>query len=156
MKRYLMAVSAALFLSSFAVFAQTEAAHKGTTLQVNVKYTGSGTVDSSHKIYVALWDSPDFVKSSSGSEPFAVAPLASKSGTVKFHDVAKNPVYVSAAYDPTGKWGAQEAPPAGASLGLYATTPGVPAPVQLEPGKATKVSVKLDDSFKKDKMEGKP
>jgi hypothetical protein len=155
MKRYLFAVSAALFLSSLAASAQTEAAHRGSTLQVQVKYTGSGTVDQAHKIYVALWDSPDFVKSASGVEPFAVAPLASKSGTVKFQDVAKNPVYVSMAYDPTGKWDAKEEPPAGASLGLYGTTPGVPAPVQLDPGKTTKISAHLDDSFKKDKMEGK-
>src|ERR1051326_5153960 len=29
------------------------------TIQVNVTYTGSGTVNASHKIYVALWDAPD-------------------------------------------------------------------------------------------------
>jgi hypothetical protein len=154
MKRYL-AVSAALFLSSFAGFAQTAAAHKGSALQVHVKYTGSGTVDQAHKIYVALWDSPDFVKPSSNLEPFAVAPLTSKSGTVNYQDVAHNPVYVSMAYDPTGKWDAQEEPPTGTSLGLYATTPGIPAPVQLEPGKTTKISATLDDSLKKG-MAGQP
>ena len=56
MKRYLFAVSAALFLSSLAVFAQKAATHKGSTLQVHVKYTGSGMVDQAHKIYVALWE----------------------------------------------------------------------------------------------------
>jgi len=40
-------------------------------------------------------------------------------------------------------------PPAGSSLGLYAKQPGVPAPIQLKPGKTTTISVTLDDSFKK-------
>jgi len=155
MKRCLFAVSATLVLSSFAVFAQTAATHKGSALQVHVKYTGSGMVDQAHKIYVALWESPDFVKPSGNLAPFAVAPLTSKSGTVNYQNVAHNPVYVSIAYDPAGKWDAHEEPPTGTSLGMYATTPGVPARVQLEPGKTTKISATLDDSFKKG-MAGQP
>src|SRR6476659_7831054 len=45
-------------------------AQAGRTVQVDVNYTGSGTVDGSHKIYVALWDSADF----SGG-PAAVKPV---------------------------------------------------------------------------------
>jgi hypothetical protein len=96
-----------------------------------------------------LWDTPDFAKeNASGVMPIAVKGVTSKSAVAEFDDVQKNPVYVSIAYDPTGKWEANSPPPAGSSLGLYAKEPGTPAPIQLQPGKATKISVKLDDSHK--------
>src|SRR5438477_4730677 len=87
------------------------AAQTGRTIQVDVTYTGSGTVDASHKIFIALWDSADL----NAGPPVAVKPLDSKIGTVTFSDVAKVPAYVSAAYDPTGKWEAQSPPPSGSS-----------------------------------------
>ena len=120
---------------------------QGTTLLVHLTYTGSGTVDRSHKIYVVLWDSPDFRKQS-GMQPLAVMPVTSKSGVARFDGVQKNPVYVSVAYDPRGAWDAKSEPPTGASLGLYAKERGVPAPVQLQPGKPNTISITLDDSFK--------
>src|SRR5690242_19160879 len=89
-------------------------AQSGRTIQVDVTYTGSGTVDAAHKIYVALWNSPEL-----DSVPVDVQPLASKTGTVTFKNVQTVPAYVSAAYDPTGKWDAQSPPPSGSSLGMY-------------------------------------
>ena len=146
MNRRNFMLAGASLCSALAANSQT----KGASLIVRVSYTGSGTVDESHKIYVALWDSPDFVKDSAGSmEPMAAKPVASKSGSVRFDDISKNPVYVSMAYDPTGAWQADRPPPAGSSLGLYAKQPGVPAPIQLKPGKPTTISVTLDDSVKK-------
>jgi hypothetical protein len=143
-RRNFMLAGASLF-SALAAAAQG----KGASLIVRVSYAGSGTINDSHKIYVALWDSPDFVKDHSGSmEPMVVKPISSKSGSVRFDDVQKNPVYVSMAYDPTGAWQADSPPPAGTSLGLYAKQPGVPAPVELKPGKATTISATFDDSFK--------
>ena len=130
--------------------------HKGSALQVHVDYKGAGTIDQTHKIFVVLWDSPDFVKGAVTGPPFAVTQLTSKSGTVKFDDVEHNPVYLSMAYDPTGAWAGDTEPPVGASLGLYSKEPGTPAPIKLEPGKITKISVVLDDSFKKQPMEKKP
>jgi hypothetical protein len=47
-------------------------------LQVNLKYSGAGTVDEKHKIYVVFCDSPDFVKSH--MMPLAVQPASSKDG----------------------------------------------------------------------------
>src|SRR5580765_7594304 len=51
--RNCIALALALVLAGFAF------AENGRTIQVEVTYTGAGKVDASHKIYVALWDSPD-------------------------------------------------------------------------------------------------
>jgi len=118
----------------------------GSKLQVNLNYSGTGTVDEKHKIYVVLWDSPDFVKSE--MRPFAVQPASSKNGVVKFEDVKKMPVYVSAAYDPSGQWNAQSPPPDGSSLGLYSKNPGQPDPVDFKPGKTITIELAFDDSVK--------
>jgi hypothetical protein len=71
-----------------------------------------------------------------------------------FEGIQKNPVYLSLAYDPTGKWDAQSEPPVGTSLGLYTKgEPGTPSPIQLQSGKTTTVQVTLDDSYKKPKAD---
>jgi hypothetical protein len=143
-RNFLLAGTAA-FVFALAAGAQTE----NSKLIVQVSYTGSGTVDESHKVYVALWDTPDFMKDSgSGIMPIDIKAVTSKSAAAQFDDVKKNPVYVSMVYDPTGKWEATSAPPAGSSLGLYAKEPGTPAPIQLQPGKTTNISATFDDSFK--------
>jgi hypothetical protein len=147
MKRRSFLLCVIMLLPLVGVFAQTP---KPTILEVHVTYTGAGTVDESHKLFVTLWDTPDFAKQdAAGIAPIATMPITSKSGTATFADIQKNPVYVSLGYDPTGKWDAQSEPPSGTSLGLYSTEPGVPAPLPLEPGKTTKVSATLDDSYTK-------
>jgi hypothetical protein len=112
-----------------------------------VNYTGSGPVDKSHMVYVVLWDTPPNFES--GVIPIGLKGVSSKSASVQFdNDVPTNPVYVSMIYDPSGKWNAASLPPSGTSLGLYATQPGKPAPIELEAGKITKISATFDDSFK--------
>ena len=138
MTRRLYAVLGILLATAIAV------AQAGRTIQVEINYTGSGTVDGSHKIYVALWDSSDF----NGGAPADVQSLDSKSGTVTFQNVKTVPAYVSTAYDPSGKWDAQSPPPSGSSLGMYSVKPPTPAPIQVEPGKTAKVKLIFDDSTK--------
>jgi hypothetical protein len=142
-RKFLFGGTAALVFA-LAAGAQTES----SKLIVQVTYTGSGTVDESHKVYVALWDTPDFMKDGSAAMPIDIKAVTSKSAPAQFDDIKKNPVYVSMVYDPTGKWEATSAPPAGSSLGLYAKEPGTPAPIQLGPGKTTNISATFDDSFK--------
>jgi hypothetical protein len=130
-----------LFFAACAV-AQTSADRR--TIQVEINYTGSGTVNASHKIYIALWDSSDF----SGGPPAAVESLDSKYGTVTFSSVQKVPAYVTAAYDPTGAWDAQSPPPSGSSLGMYTTNPPNPQPIDVAAGTTVNVSITFDDSAK--------
>ena len=143
MERRTFVFAGAALVSTVAALAQTE--HSKLVVQVN--YTGSGKVDEAHKVYVVLWDSPDFVKGSTEA-PIGVKGVTSKSAKAEFDDLQKNPVYVSMVYDPTGQWDAMSPPPSGSSLGLYAKTPGTPEPVHVQPGKTTTVSAKFDDSSK--------
>jgi len=125
--------------------AQDKAA--GNSFKVNVHYTGSGTVDDKHKILVFLFDSPEFIHGQ--GMPFTNQGVSSKDGSVTFSNVAQSPVYVSAVYDPSGNYDGQSGPPpTGASLGLYAKTPGEPAPVTLEAGKTVEIGLSFDDSYK--------
>jgi hypothetical protein len=128
----------------FAAGALAQTSADKRTIQVEINYTGSGTVNASHKIYVALWDSSDL----SGGPPAAVESLDSKKGTVTFSNVQKVPAYVSAAYDPSGAWDAQSPPPSGSSLGMYSRNPPNPQPIDVAPGKSVKVSISFDDSVK--------
>lgn len=118
----------------------------GTKLEVQAKYTGSGPVDEKHKIYVALWDSPDFVNGA--AMPLMMKSSSSKDGLVVFNDLRTSPAYVSSVYDASGEWDAQSAPPEGSSLGLYAKTPGKPEPIDLTPGKTKTIQLSFDDSVK--------
>jgi len=120
-------------------------AQQGQTIQVQIHYTGSGTVDATHKIFVALWDSADF----NSAPPTEVKSTASKNGMVTFADVKKVPAYVSAAYDPTGHWdGASGPPPTGASLGVYSKAPPKPDPIAIAPGKIARITLSFNDSTK--------
>jgi hypothetical protein len=127
-----------------AVCALAQASADKRTIQVDIDYTGSGTVNASHKVYVALWDSSDM----SGGPPVAVLSLNSKKGTVTFSDVQRVPAFVSAAYDPTGNWDAQSPPPSGTSLGMYSRNPPNPQPIDVAPGKTVKVTITFDDAVK--------
>lgn len=139
------------FLLSGTVFVAAltaRAQDKSAKLEVQVSYTGSGTVDDSHKVYVVLWDNPNFITEEAGAPPIGLKGVSSKSATVQFDDVQANPVYVSMVYDPSGKWDAASPPPSGSSLGFYATEPEKPAPVKLDAGKTVKIPATFDDSFK--------
>jgi hypothetical protein len=57
----------------FALKAQQAQSSK---LTVQVSYTGSGTVNESHKVYVVLWDTPDFVKTSELSQSLCNLPTS--------------------------------------------------------------------------------
>jgi hypothetical protein len=122
-------------------------AQSGGTVQVQLHYTGSGTVDADHKIYVALWDSAAFT-GDGGGPPMAVQAATSKNGMVTFTDIQKTPVYASAAYDPTGAWDAQSPPPKGSSLGMHGKTPPTPDPIEVVPGKVAKATISFDDTTK--------
>ena len=127
--------------------AASQDASSVSTIEVHLNYTGSGTVDEKHKIYVVLWDSPAFVTGE--AMPVELQPATAKQGIVTFSNVKTVPAYVSAAYDPQGEWDGQSGPPPeGSSLGLYSKTAGKPEPIDVKPGKKAQIEFSFDDSVK--------
>ena len=119
------------------------------TLRVTVHYTGSGTVDANHPIAIALWDSPSFMEPNNNSMPADVQTMTSNGASVTFSNVKASPAYVSAAYDPSGKWDAKSGPPpTGSSLGLYSKEPNKPERVTIAAGKTASIHFSFDDSVK--------
>ena len=117
------------------------------TLKVKLNYTGTGKVDSQHKIMLFLFDSPEFVKGT--VMPIGSMSASTKDETVVFSDLAQSPVYVVATYDPTGSYDGQSGPPpSGSSSGMYSKTPGTPEPVKIEPGETVQIELAFDDSYK--------
>ncbi len=117
------------------------------TLKLKLAYTGAGKVDQNHKLFVFLFDSPDFVQGS--GMPIASRSATAKTETVTFTDISISPVYLVAVYDPTGGYdGTSGPPPSGSSTGLYGKNPGQPDPVKIDPGKTVQISLAFDDSVK--------
>lgn len=136
-----------LMQAAVALTAAAQATSSGTKLAVQVKYTGAGTVDDKHKLFVVLWDSPDFM-TQQNSMPIGLKMIDQNGGTATFEDPGKSTVYVSTVYDASGSWDAMSVPPDGDSLGVYSTQPGVPAPIELKDGKTVTIAVSFGDEYK--------
>jgi hypothetical protein len=135
MQRRPLLVLAALF-TQLAV-SQPQAPAADSTLEIRVSYAGGGVVDSSHKLYIMLWDTPDFAKDDSKFKPLDSKALTSKSGSVQFSKIKKGPVYVSMSYSPNT---------AAPSVFLYSTEQGIPTPINLKSGQTTSITARFDDS----------
>lgn len=120
---------------------------KTRTLTVKLNYKGAGAVDEKHKIFVFVFDSPDFVEG--GAFPIASDNATAKDAAVSFPDLSDSPVYVATAYDPSGSYdGHSGPPPSGTSMGMYSKTPGKPEPIEIEAGKAVSIDLLFDDTAK--------
>ncbi len=149
--RRLLFAAAVLGLTSMAATAQqskpAEKPAESRTLKIKINYTGAGTVDEKHKIFVFVFDNPNF--SQGGSMPVGFGQASAKDGTVTVSNLAVSPVYAVAAFDASGKYdGISGPPPSGTAMGMYSKTPGTPEPVQIEAGKTTEVTLTFDDSYK--------
>src|ERR1035437_2151302 len=100
-----------------------EKAAASRTLKVKLNYSGPGTVDEKHRIFLFIFDTPDFIRVENVM-PIAFGSGTAKDATVTVSDLSTSPVYLIAIYDPTGGYEGMSKPPAGCSLGIYGTTPG--------------------------------
>jgi hypothetical protein len=143
MKRLLIAAGV-LGLAFLAAAQQTKA---DRTLKIKLSYTGSGKVDEQHRIFVFLFDTPDFMQ---GGDviPFARQSVAAKEGTVTFDGIVQSTVYAVAIFDPKGIYDGESAPPSGSSAGIYGQEPGKPGAINLEDGKTTQIDLAFDDTVK--------
>lgn len=145
-KFFWAAIPALLVMAAFQATAQSQPAPATRTLKVKLNYTGSGTVDAKHPILVFVFDGPDFQDGE--LPPIGQDQASAKNATLTFQEITASPVYVAAVYDPSGNYEGDTLPPPDASVGLYATKPGVPAPIKIAPGKTVQVTLSFDDSHK--------
>ena len=143
-----MLAAAVMVCVAGAARAQAPAPAKaGRTLKVKLNYGGAGVVDEKHKIFLFVFDAPDFIQREDAM-PIGTGFASAKDGTITVSDLATSPVYLVAVYDPAGNYDGMSKPPAGCSLAIYAKSGSEPAPIAIEPGKTVQVDLPFDDSFK--------
>jgi hypothetical protein len=149
MKKHVYPALAILALAALAQAADPPKAEEKApgTLKVKLNYTGAGKVDDKHKIFIFVFDSPNF--STDGSMPIGGGAASAKDGTVELASLSKSPVFVVAAYDPKGEYdGMSGPPPSGASVAMYGKTPGTADPIKIEPKQTVQVDMPFDDTAK--------
>jgi hypothetical protein len=113
------------------------------TVKVTVTYKGKGKVDSSHKLWVWLFDTPNI---GPGSMPLGQISLDNNGTEAVFEGVAGDKVYVAAAFDESGAMMGDGPPPTGTPLGILIGGDGAPSGVA--PGGKDAVVLNFDDSFR--------
>jgi hypothetical protein len=116
----------------------TEATQAG--VKVTVEYTGKGTVDASHRIWVWLFDTPEI---GPGAMPIGELSIEKNGGTADFTAVAAHQVWVAVAYDEKGGFGGMAPPPSGSPVALYLAD-GKPG--WVTPGTEAAITVTFDDT----------
>lgn len=132
-----------------AVLCVTAAAHLASprleagadSLKLTVTYSGKGSVDAQHRIWIWLFDNPNI---GPGSDPIAEQSLDSNGGAVTF-DVSGS-VWIAAAYDATGGFAGGAPPASGTPVGIYAGENGAPAAVVVSG--PTEAALRFDDSMR--------
>jgi hypothetical protein len=109
-------------------------------VKVTVKYTGKGTVDASHRIWIWLFDTPEI---GPGAMPIAEMSIEKNGATATFGSVAAGKVWVALAYDEKGGFGGMAPPPSGSPVALYMAD-GKPA--WVTPGPDAAITVTFDDT----------
>ena len=111
-------------------------------VKVTVTYTGKGTIDGDHRIWIWLFDTPDI---GPGAIPISEQALDKNSATATFPNIAAGKVWIAIAYDEKGGFVGMAPPPSGSPVTLYREK-GVPGAVT--PGPDASVTVTFDDSMR--------
>lgn len=120
-------------------------AAQGATLKVTVDYTGSGDVDATHAIYLALYDSPDIA---GGALPIDAQVATENGQTVEFSNVTASPVYLSALFDISGGWDGLSAAPSGSPAAMWQPLQAAPTPIELPAGETVDLEFSFNDAFR--------
>jgi hypothetical protein len=112
-------------------------------VNVTVKYTGKGTVDATHKIWVWLFDTPEI---GPGSIPIAEDSTAKNGGAVTFANVTAKEVFVAVAYDENGGFAGQAPPPPGSPIAMYGVKLATDKPQPVIPGPKASVAITISDA----------
>ncbi len=116
------------------------------TLKLTLKYTGAdGPVDQTHKLLVFVFDTPEMTTGQ--VMPIKFETLAENGGTLSM-GFTVSPVYVAAIYDKPGGYDFTAPPASGCPVTVYAKDGQGPAPIAIEPGKTTEISMQFDDTIR--------
>jgi hypothetical protein len=113
------------------------------TVKVTINYKGKGTVDTSHKLWVWLFDTPNI---GAGSMPLDQVALDKNGADAVFENVAGDTVYIAVAFDEKGVMAGDGPPPTGSPIGILAGAGGAPSGVK--PGDKAPIVLTFDDSFR--------
>ena len=131
------------------------------TLKVKLNYTGTGTVDEKHRIYVMVFDANPYTASSlvdATSQPTPPAPSpgvshilrresgATRNATITFRELAVSPVFAMAFFDRSGTYNGHDDPASGSPMGGYGTSLDKLEPIELDSGKIVEITLSFDDS----------
>jgi hypothetical protein len=111
-------------------------------VKVTVNYTGKGTVDATHRVWVWLFTTPDI---GPGSMPIAEASIDANGSLATFDGIDAERVWIAAAFDESGTMRGSAPPPSGSPVGFFAGTDS--APKSVVPGEPA-VVMTFDDSFR--------
>ena len=141
--RVLAGFAAAVIFTTAATGAeQTKPAADATSVNVTVKYTGAGTVDDNHRIWVWLFDNPTI-----GPDSIPIGEQSiSKNGGMATFSTTTTQVYIAIAYDEKGGFAGQAPPPSGSPVALYGMSGPNGQPQAVTPGAKGTVTVTFDDS----------
>jgi hypothetical protein len=112
------------------------------TVKVTVTYNGKGKVDSSHKLWVWLFDTPNI---GAGSMPIDQIALEQNGSDAIFENVAGDKVFVAVAFDEQGTMFGEGPPPTGSPIGVLMGADGMP--IGVAPG-SKPVALAFDDTIR--------
>jgi hypothetical protein len=116
-----------------------------STLDVTVQYVGPGTVDESHRVWVWLFDRPDFAASPSAVEPVAEGSVATNGGMATFTELTASQIWVAVMFDERGGFQGQAPPPSGSPTSAYVQDGAL---ASVAPGAGAGVRIVFDDTFR--------
>lgn len=118
-------------------------AHAGGAVTVAARYTGPGTVDAKHRLWVWVFDTPDV---GSTAVPIASASQSANGEPVTIDGLEAGRVWIVVGYDSRGGSDGSTRPPSGTPIGIYGVPEGPPAAVS--PAERPLVTLAFDDSLR--------
>lgn len=144
--KHVLAVVAVALLAGLAPAGTLHASPTATvnvgSVKVTLHYKGKGKVDSSHKLWVWIFDSPEIGPASS---PLDQNNVDKNDSEVVFDGVAPSTVYIAAAFDEQGAMNGEGPPPTGTPIGILMID-GKPA--GITPGAKGIATLTFDDTMR--------
>ena len=135
----------ALMLSTTTIRAnRNQSTVDATSVNVTVKYTGAGTVDATHRIWVWIFDTPNI---GPDAMPIGEQSISKNGGTATFSTTTKQ-VYIALAFDEQGGFMGQAPPPSGTPVAMYGMNGPDGQPEPVVPGDKGGVAITFDDTMR--------